>query len=247
MNDLKQTITEQLQQTQKLMWRASFRSGRGKGMKHSPHRGQGRVLSLLKIKDAISQRELSYLLDMSRQALAELLAKMEAAGLIIRTSDDNDKRTLIVCLTDDGKKAAHAVEGEASKSPTAFDVLSDDELAQFSDYLERINAAYEAQYPEVDFAQKRKAMAEFLDTKGGGNGCGPRMPKIPRGPRMAHHHVAPRMHGMPRHEDGQRPECFAHHRRAMKHGRLQRPEGFKNHQQRKHRHGKMNKLIFIVQ
>lgn len=34
------------------------------------HIGQGRVLAILKLKPEISQRDLSYLLDMSKQSLA---------------------------------------------------------------------------------------------------------------------------------------------------------------------------------
>ena len=51
----------------------------------NPHRGQGRVLSILKLKPEITQKELTYLLDMSKQALGELLKKLENCGYITRT------------------------------------------------------------------------------------------------------------------------------------------------------------------
>ena len=82
MSEIKTTVTEQLEQLQMLMHRASFHNFMGNGMARNPLRGQGRVLAILKMKPEISQRELTYLLNMSKQSLAELLAKLEMSGHI---------------------------------------------------------------------------------------------------------------------------------------------------------------------
>ena len=47
-------------------------------------RGQGRILAMLKIKDGISTKELSYLLGIRVSSLNEMLAKMERNGYISR-------------------------------------------------------------------------------------------------------------------------------------------------------------------
>ncbi len=47
----------------------------------NPYKGQGRVLALLKMQPEIMQKELGYLLDISTQALAELLNKLEKKGI----------------------------------------------------------------------------------------------------------------------------------------------------------------------
>jgi len=172
MEKIKTIITEQLQQLQMFMHRSSFHGRRGRGGKHNPHRGQGRILSLLKMKQEISQRELSYLLDMSRQSLAELLAKLEANGYITREPSEDDKRTLTVQLTADGQKAADEIDNTTSETPQVLDCLTDDELQAFSGYLDRIVKAYEAQYPDEDFEERRKMMEEFRSGRGHGHGHG---------------------------------------------------------------------------
>ena len=73
MNEIKDTINGQLQQLQMLMHRTMFNHF---GKMHNPHRGQGRVLAILKLKPVISQKELTYLLNMSKQSVAELITKL---------------------------------------------------------------------------------------------------------------------------------------------------------------------------
>ena len=92
MSEIKTIITEQLQQLQMLMHRTSFHSFMGAGKAHNPHRGQGRVLAILKMKPEISQRDLTYLLGMSKQSIAQLLDKLEKSGYITREPSEEDKK-----------------------------------------------------------------------------------------------------------------------------------------------------------
>ncbi|MBS4534038.1 MarR family transcriptional regulator [Clostridium sp. D2Q-14] len=64
----------------------------------NPHRGQGRVLSLLKIQPEITQKELTYLLDMRPQSLGELLARLEQNGYITCTTSEKDRRSIDIKL-----------------------------------------------------------------------------------------------------------------------------------------------------
>jgi len=50
MNELRATISEQIQQLHMFMHHLSFRGRGGRGGKHNPHMWQGRILSLLKMK-----------------------------------------------------------------------------------------------------------------------------------------------------------------------------------------------------
>ncbi len=106
---------------------------------HDPSQGQGRLLALLKLQPEITQRELTFLLGMSRQAVAELLAKLEAKGLVEREPSTTDRRVVVVRLTDAGREAAakQATDGRDSKRDL-LDVLTDDEVAQLTDMLGRI-------------------------------------------------------------------------------------------------------------
>lgn len=170
MSEIKTIITEQLQQLQMLMQRSSLHNFMGRA--HNPHRGQGRVLAILKMKPEISQRELTYLLNMSKQSLAELLAKLEKNGYITRESSEEDRRVMTIKLTEKGEKAADDVNNETSEAAEILDCLNDQELASFSEYLGRIIMRYEEQFPDEDFEQRRKFLEEFMSRYGHGGRFG---------------------------------------------------------------------------
>lgn len=103
-----------------------------------PHRGQGRVLSILKIKPDISQKDLGYLLDMRSQSLGELLMKLEKSGYITRTPSEEDRRVMNIHLTELGTAAAGQAEKRQSDNCRLFDCLSAEEQTNLSDYLKRV-------------------------------------------------------------------------------------------------------------
>jgi DNA-binding MarR family transcriptional regulator len=75
-----------------LMRRSHMHKFRSHGPFGNPHGGQGRVMAILKMQPEIGQKELGYLLDMSKQSLAELLGKLEKSGYITRTQSEQDHR-----------------------------------------------------------------------------------------------------------------------------------------------------------
>jgi DNA-binding MarR family transcriptional regulator len=136
------------------------------GSTHNPHRGQGRVLAILKLKPTISQKELTYLLNMSKQSVAELLTKLERSGYITREVSEDDKRIMIIHLTEAGAKVTEDTNENESDVLKVFECLNDDELSTFSEYLERIIKQYEKQFPDVDFENRRKYMEDFMSYYG---------------------------------------------------------------------------------
>ncbi|QAY62616.1 MarR family transcriptional regulator [Xylanimonas allomyrinae] len=116
--------------------RRAARPGRGAPWL-DPSQGQGRVLALLKLKPETTQRELTFLLGMSRQALAELLAKLERQGLVEREPSAEDKRVVVVRLTEAGQAAEQAAELPVT-GDDLLDALDDDEVTRLSGYLARI-------------------------------------------------------------------------------------------------------------
>jgi len=159
MDNLKTTVHEQLQQLQMLMHRTMLTHFR---KMHNPHRGQGRVLAILKMKPEISQKELTYLLGMSKQAAVELIAKLEKSGYITREPSEEDKRVMTIKLTEAGANAVINTDENAFEATRMFDCLNDDELAKFSEYLKRIIKQYEDQFPEEDFERRRRTMENLL-------------------------------------------------------------------------------------
>jgi|SRR5690554_3246597 len=130
-----------------------------KYMQHGPmantHRGQGRILVLLKLKPKISQKELSQILDMRPQSLGELLEKLEKNGYITRTPSEKDQRILNVCLTEAGKELAKQKQ-QQSDTNDLFIRLNDREQAALRDYLDRVIETLEQKFTEdglkIDFA-----------------------------------------------------------------------------------------------
>ena len=118
-----------------LMHRYSHHIRRERGLFGDTRRGQGRVLSLLKMQPEITQKELSYLLGMRPQSLGELLSKLEKKGFITRTPSEEDRRVMILRLTPEGEKAAENPEND---SYDFFGILNSEEKEQFNEYLERL-------------------------------------------------------------------------------------------------------------
>lgn len=103
-------------------------------------RGQGRILAMLKIKDGISTKELSYLLGIRVSSLNEMLAKMERNGYISRKPSEEDKRISIIYVTEKGRSETF----EPTEGPTIFRCFSEEEKDIFSGYLDRLIAELEA-------------------------------------------------------------------------------------------------------
>jgi len=119
------------------------RHNRFHGPMGEPHRGQGRVLALLKLQPEISQKELSDILDIRAQSLGELLIKLERSGFIERMPSEIDRRGMVIRLTDAGRQAADENEKKRRESDTLFDCLSDHEQTVLLEYLGRIISSLE--------------------------------------------------------------------------------------------------------
>ena len=133
-------LMEQFAHICRLLHMAHHNRHRKHGPMADPHRGQGRVLAALKMQPEISQKELSYLLDIRPQSLGELLAKLEKGGFITRTQSETDNRVMDIRLTDEGAAAADNREEDKSDM---FDDLSAEEHDILSGYLERVIAGLE--------------------------------------------------------------------------------------------------------
>lgn len=125
-----------------------YRYHKNRSSSFNPHRGQGRIMSLLKMQPQISQKDLSFLLNMSKQALAELLGKLEAAGYITRTPSEEDRRVMIIRLTEAGQAAADAMAKQEKESDSIFSCLTADEQNTLRGYLKRMIEKSEKEMPE---------------------------------------------------------------------------------------------------
>ena len=97
-------------------------------------RGQGRVLAILKRRDNISTKNLAIILGISISALNSLLSKLEKKGYIVKEASADDKRVLLVKLTEQGRDLTI----EPSVNYDIFDCLDKNQKQEFDSYLNSI-------------------------------------------------------------------------------------------------------------
>lgn len=131
-----------------LLHRVHLTNHRHHGPMGDSRRGQGRVLAILKMQQEISQKDLTYLLDMRPQSLGELLTKLEKNGYIVRTPSETDRRIMNIKLTEEGKNAT--TEQQEFSFDKIFDCLTEDEQKILIDYLNRIIESLEAETGKED-------------------------------------------------------------------------------------------------
>ncbi len=149
MNDTHSKLYELFMRFEWLHRRQMLQQMREFGVASNPHRGQGRVLALLKIKSDISQKELANLLDIRTQSLGELISKLEKNGLVTRKPSAEDKRIMLVSLTENGKYEADKLD-QPEASADIFSCLTDEEQEQLQGMLEKLNEVLERQFDETD-------------------------------------------------------------------------------------------------
>ena len=132
---MKNELYEKLTQLQWLLHKQQLRSWAEFGPMADTSRGQGRILAMLKIKDGISTKDLSYLLGVRVSSLNEMLSKMEKNGFITREPSEQDKRVMLVYLTEKGREEQ---QEQSADMNDIFDSLTAAEQALFSEYLDRI-------------------------------------------------------------------------------------------------------------
>ena len=166
MEEYKLNTIEQLQHLQRLMFRWAFRSLRRRKGGHYPQHSQGRVLAILELKPEISAKELAYLLAISKQSLAEILTKLENKAYIIKKQATNDRRSIVVSITEAGKEAAALRAKEAIDFASLLDCLQEEELIAFSEYLHRLIEQMENNYPEESDEELRRGRTYFKSQYG---------------------------------------------------------------------------------
>jgi DNA-binding MarR family transcriptional regulator len=132
-----QDLLHKLYKLEWLLRRFMVMNGRGRGPMGAPYQGQGRILSLLKLKPEISQKDLAHILDIRSQSLGELLVKLERSGFITRTPSESDRRGMDIRLTESGRAASEKDE-EPARMDSFFDCLNDAEQTTLGDYLGRV-------------------------------------------------------------------------------------------------------------
>ena len=109
-------------------------------MRELSHGGQLNVLSILLYNGPMTQRELTGRMAVQPGSASETIMKLEHSGLIVREANEDDRRTAVVRLTEEGeKRAREAADRRRTRADRLFERLSEEEKQQLLSLLEKLN------------------------------------------------------------------------------------------------------------
>ena len=108
---------------------------------------QKRILMVLRESGSITQNELTERIGIQPGSASEVLGKLEAAGLILRTPSVVDRRTADIRLTASGESTAEeAYAQRQARHRQMFSGLSDEEKRTLLLLLEKVNADWKQKF-----------------------------------------------------------------------------------------------------
>ena len=114
---------------------------------------QGRILHVLWENDGISNRELSKKSGLAMSSLTTMLERMEEKKLLERRVDENDKRKILIFLTNYAKSLKSEYDEISDKmTEISFEGISDEERLAFEATLEKV--LYNFEKAEQKFNKK---------------------------------------------------------------------------------------------
>lgn len=100
---------------------------------------QGRILYVLWQEDNIPIVELSKKTGLAKTTLTSMLDRMEESGLVLRVSDQTDRRQIRIALTGQARSLSNAYDKVSSDMNEIFyNGFSYDEIVTFEETLRRI-------------------------------------------------------------------------------------------------------------
>lgn len=109
----------------------------------SKKRGQDSVLTVISQHPGITQKEMGEILGIQPASVSELLMKLEHKDLVLREKDEQDRRSIKVWLTEDGRSLL-AEPSDESVNP--FQALSSEEQEQLRILLSKLLVDWEQRY-----------------------------------------------------------------------------------------------------
>lgn len=101
------------------------------------------LVDLLAHGSTMTQRELQEASCITSASLSEVIAKLEAEGLVTRERSETDRRQLTVTLTPEGEaRAREVLRTRAEFEQRAFDCLEPEEREELARTLDRIAARW---------------------------------------------------------------------------------------------------------
>lgn len=104
------------------------------------HCQQDAVLLLLAKQGAMNQKEIQKHLSTKAGSVSELISKLENKGFLQRSRDEQDKRRVVLSLTEKGLLAAKIHEDRPAEH--LFDVFTAEEKAQLIGLLDKLHTSW---------------------------------------------------------------------------------------------------------
>ena len=111
--------------------------------------GQRRIISIVSNYEEIGQRELQEMLQIQPGSMSEILSKMENKGLIQRIKDEEDKRKIIIRLTEEGRVHVHE-HHKSQKKRDLFGALDDEQQEELKKLLKLLLADWKKEQDQKE-------------------------------------------------------------------------------------------------
>ena len=140
-----------------------IRCGQKLGSGHGKRQTQGRVLKILYLQGPMSQKALQDKLDIQPGSMSEIAAKLEHKGLLCRQKDPQDKRQILLTLTDAGREDVERFRRQGKgQHGTDFTALTQEEQQLLSQLLDKLLTSWAP--PTPDKGQECQSPTEFQES-----------------------------------------------------------------------------------
>ena len=118
---------------------------------------QNRVLRELRWHGDMTQRNLQEHIGIQQSSLSELVTKMEQQQLITRSPYPDDRRQVLIGLTDNGRQLlALSEQTDLQQNITYLQVLSEDEQQTLLDLLTKLDDSWTVLYPRKNWPYQKE-------------------------------------------------------------------------------------------
>lgn len=118
--------------------------------------GQARILRLLSEHETLTQRQLQDILNIKSGSLSEIVRKMEHDNLISRERHPEDRRNIIIRITEKGRfTCSQNLNLLKEQEKTLFSSLSQQEQAQLCELLSRLLDDWQSHFEHTLFEHRK--------------------------------------------------------------------------------------------
>lgn len=118
--------------------------------------GQTRILRLLSEHGELTQRQLQDILNIKSGSLSEIVRKMENDGLILREKHPEDRRNIVIQITEKGKlTCSQNLQRLKEQETILFSALSQQEQEQLFGLLSRLLDDWQSHFEQSLFEHRK--------------------------------------------------------------------------------------------